>query len=559
MFTARARGATVEPRALWRAFGVLFGIAALVAVAYVVPSLHALRPWVLGGTYVPFWNIVGRELMGQGEQLEADAARVAKLRRQTQTARLAGLRRQAQAVASHIRRTLSRMEAANPVFPAYVPPTELETPEYGVEPAEALDYYYRKLTLTDLGTPGAIARAGHWGDSVLGVDGITAAIRRRLQTRFGDAGHGFHLMDRYNPSYQQQGIEFEPGGGWERCLIVQQCQKRDNRYGYGGLIVFSHGGAASLWRTPKQGFGRTVSVFELWFAHQEQGGALELTIDGTRTERVSTHGPQLTDGWYRVELPPGPHTFLVRAQGPGSVRAYGVVLENDGPGVVWDGMALIGGSTHGLRTQDPEHIASQIRHRDLDLLVFLFGGNDLERDWVDLKQSMQPYYAEFSDVLQRFRAGKPELPCLILSVTDHGERSEDDEILSRPFAKKLAAAQREVARQNGCGFFNTYEAMGGEGSVARWYRASPRLISPDLGHPTGAGHEIIGGLVANAILHGYDSFRKRMQGQPFPELSAQRKPARRAVPPPLDGAAQDAGSADQRDAEDGAAATTPDG
>jgi lysophospholipase L1-like esterase len=559
MLTSRARGAKVEPRALSRAFGVLCGIAVVIAIAYVVPSLHALRPWVRGGTYVPFWNIVGRELMGQGKELEAEAARVANLRRQTQPLRFAGLRRQTQAVASHTQRTLSRVEAANPVFPAYAPPAELETPEYGVEPAEALDYYYRKLTLVDLGTPGAIARAGHWGDSVLGVDGITSAIRRRLQARFGDAGHGFHLMDRYNPSYQQQGVEFEAGGGWERCLIVQQCQRQDNRYGYGGLIVFSHGGAASVWRTPKEGFGQTVSAFELWFAHQEGGGELELTIDGARTERVSTHGTHLADGWYRVDLSPGPHSFRVRAQGPGRVRAYGVVLENDGPGVVWDGMALIGGSTRGLRTQDAEHIASQIRRRDLDLLVFLFGGNDMERNWVDLKQSMQPYYDEFSDVLQRFRAGKPELPCLILSVTDHGERTEGDDIVSRPFAKELAAAQREVARQNGCGFFDTYEAMGGEGSVARWFRASPRLISPDLGHPTGAGHEVIGGLVANAILHGYESFRWRMRGQPFPERSAERQAVRRDIPTPFDSAAQDAGSADQRDAGDGAAATLPDG
>ncbi len=553
-----APGAKVERRALSRAFGILCGIGAVIALAYGVPALHALRPWVLGGSYVPFWNIVGRELMGQGKELDAEAARVTKLRRQTQAARAATLRRPILAVASNARAALSRVEGPKPVFPAYVPPAELETPEYRIEPAEALDYYYRKLTLADLGTPGAIARAGHWGDSVLGVDGITSAIRRRLQGRFGDAGHGFHLMDRYNPSYQQQGIEFEPGGGWERCLIVQQCQRQNNRYGYGGLVVFSHGGAASVWRTPTQGFGQTVSGFEMWFAHQEQGGELEVTIDDAQTSRVSTQGPHLQDGWHRVELNPGPHSFLVRALGPGNVRAYGVVLENDGPGVVWDGMALIGGSTRGLRTQDPEHIASQIRQRDLDLLVFLFGGNDMERNWVDLKQSMKPYYEEFADVLERFRAGKPQAACLILSVTDHGERTEYDEIVSRPFAKELAAAQREVARQNGCGFFNTYEAMGGEGSVARWYRASPRLISPDLGHPTGAGHEVIGGLVSNAILHGYEAFRRRMQGQPFPELRAPPKPARRAVVAPVGEAAHDAGGGAHGDAGDGAAATAPD-
>jgi lysophospholipase L1-like esterase len=497
-----------EGRSEWRAFGrlggLLAGLVAAIAATYVAPVLHPLRPWVPGGDYVPFWNVVGREWLGEGKLLEAETAKLAELQRQTETAARTA--------------PTPRKSAPPPVptFPAHASETKVEPPEHGIEPPEALDHYFRKLTLADLGVPGAIARAGHWGDSVLGVDGITSAIRRRLQTRFGDAGHGFHLMDRYNPSYRQQGIEFEPGTGWSRCLVVNECKKQDRRYGYGGLTVSSGGTFPATWRTPKKGFGQTVSVFELWFAHQEKGGDVEIVIDGKDKITVSTRGPHLEDGWHRLSVPAGRHSFSVRAAGGGNVRAYGVVLENDGPGVVWDGMALIGGSSRGLRTQHPDHIASQIRHRDLDLIVFMFGGNDMERNYVDLTDSMQLYYDEYGDVLKHFRAGKPEAACLIMSVTDHGKRMADNSIQSRKFAKQLSKAQREVARQNGCGFFDTYEAMGGTGTAARWFRAG--LLAPDLGHPTGAGHEVIAGLVANAILHGYEEYRRRMVGKPLPEL-----------------------------------------
>lgn len=495
-----------EREAFGRLAGLAAGLLLLLGLTYVVPPLRPLRPWVPGGDYVPFWNIVGRELLGEGKVLEAEATKLAKLEKLT-TGPTEPAPRPAAAPAPQ-----------GAVFPPYAPASPLEPPERKIEQPEALDGYYRKLTLVDLGVPGAIARAGHWGDSVLGVDGITSWIRGRLQGRFGDAGHGFHMMDRYHASYRQQGVEFQPVNGWLRCLIVFECNKRDHRYGYGGLLATSSGGSEGMWATPDQGFGRNVSRFEVWFARQERGGNLEIRIDDDQRVIVATEGPHLQDAWHEVRVNPGPHRFGVRAAGGGHVRAYGVVLENDGPGVVWDGMALISGSTRSLRTHDPEHIASQIRHRDLDLVAFMFGGNDMERNYVDLKESMQPYYDEYAEVLKKYRAAKPGLSCLVLSVLDHGYRKPGGGVGSRAFAKKLSRAQKEIARLNGCAFFDTFEATGGTGTAARWIRSG--LMAGDLGHPTSWGHKVIGGLVSNALLYGYEQYRARRVGQPLPELDA---------------------------------------
>lgn len=507
-----ASGVHSERAAFRRALGLALGLAMAIAATYAVPALRVLRPWVPGGTYVPFWNLVGREFLGEGKKLRAEQRALEELQRSTALALPSAPEPKPAAPAAP-----APLQEA--VFPPYAQ-VRVAPPDHLLEPPEAVERFLRKLTLVDLGVEGTVARAGHWGDSVLGVDGITSGIRRRLQTRFGDAGHGFHLMDRYNPSYRQQGIEFVPGGGWNRCLVVFECSREDRRYGYGGLIARSNGGAAAMWSTTSTGFGKTASLFELWFAYQEQGGRLEVSIDGQDKYVVDTRGPHLEDGFYLVSVQPGAHSFTVRALGGGPVRTYGVVLENDGPGVVWDGISLIGGSTRGLRTQLPEHIAGQVRRRGLDLVVFMFGGNDLARVHVDLKGSMEPYYAEYSEVLKNFRAGRPEADCLIMSVTDHGERLPDGRIQSRQFAKRLARAQREVARRNGCAFFDTYEATGGEGTAGRWYSATPRLISPDLGHPNGLGHEVIAGLLAKALLHAYDEYRVRMAGKPLPELGA---------------------------------------
>jgi lysophospholipase L1-like esterase len=195
-----------------------------------------------------------------------------------------------------------------------------------------------------------------------------------------------------------------------------------------------------------------------------------------------------------------------------------VVLERDVPGVVWDSLALIGSFTQRLDYQDPEHIQNQIAHRDLDLLVFTLGGNDVQREKMDLYRTMQPYEDEYRRVIAKFRAGKPEAACLVTSVTDHGERVGAHGIRSRRIVPKLVEAQREVAKEQGCAFFDLFTAMGGEGSIERWYRSKPPLAGGDLGHPTSEGHEVLAALLYQALMHGYAEYRERMAGEPLPEL-----------------------------------------
>jgi hypothetical protein len=150
----------------------------------------------------------------------------------------------------------------------------------------------------------------------------------------------------------------------------------------------------------------------------------------------------------------------------------------------------------------------------------MYGGNDMERGYVDLSESMQPYYDEYGEAIQKYRADKPGLSCLVMSLTDHGKRETSGAITSRAYAGVLSRAQRKIAADNGCGFFDTYQATGGPGTAARWFRARPQLLSPDLGHPSPFGHDLVASLVTQALLYGYEDYRQRMVGKPLEELAA---------------------------------------
>jgi lysophospholipase L1-like esterase len=537
-------------RARHRLLGAALTLAGLLALPYVVPQLEPLRPWHPEGGYVPFWNITARPSMAQQELEQQQLADFEKIAVSAETTGMASVASreapgatavppEAPAIGTGRRVAVQRQvapragrasdSAPGAVFPEAVSP-EAVFPEYGghpdddekvgqeIENPEALAHYLGQLTLTDLKIEGAITRAGQWGDSVLGGDGLTNAIRKRLQERFGDAGHGFHALSRYSIGYAHRGVRFQDRGGWKSCEIIFKCRP-DARYGYAGVHSSSASGGQSMWQTAKDAPGDRVSRFELWYQKSPDGGRFELEIDGGAKVQIDTRGPAASDAVEVFPLEDGPHSFELRAAGGGTSRGYGVVLERDVPGVVWDELSLIGSFTQRLDYQNAEHLGWQLRRRDIDLMVFIFGGNDVQREFDDLKTEMRPYEDEYKRVLRKFRSGRPEASCLVMSLIDHGARSEGG-VRTRPIVPRLVASQRKVAGEVGCAFFDTFHAMGGVNSIARWLRARPQLAAPDYSHPTFAGQGVIATLLYRALMHEYAEYRQKNVGAPLPELSS---------------------------------------
>jgi lysophospholipase L1-like esterase len=358
---------------------------------------------------------------------------------------------------------------------------------------------------------------------VIGGDGLTDHIRQLLMARFGDAGHGFHALSRYSVGYRHRGVVFQDHEGWDSCHIIFRCRP-ERRYGYGGVSTRSAGGGRSSFRTTRQGFGQHVSRFELWYGKHPEGGRFQIKVDGRVVRVIDTRAPALADAVETVNVEDGAHEFEVAALGGGVARGYGVVLERAEPGVVWDELSQIGAFTQRLDHQDAAHIASQVARRDVDLMVFILGGNDVQRGTTDLKSDMSKYEAEYTRVLRKFRAGKPQASCLLMSLIDHGERHAGT-IRSRPVMFRLVASQRKVAHDEGCAFFDTFEAMGGEGSIGRWYQARPQLAAKDLIHPSVAGQRQLATWLYQALMAGYADYRRRNAGGPLPELDTARDPS----------------------------------
>jgi lysophospholipase L1-like esterase len=113
------------------------------------------------------------------------------------------------------------------------------------------------------------------------------------------------------------------------------------------------------------------------------------------------------------------------------------------------------------------------------------------------------------EVVRRLHTALPGASVLLMSPMDRGERKMSGEIETIPVLPRLVEIEARVASETGAAFFNTFEAMGGEGTMSRWYSAEPRLVSADFIHPMPAGAKIVGELLYRALRDGYNDYKLR--------------------------------------------------
>jgi len=377
------------------------------------------------------------------------------------------------------------------------------------DPTRALDHFYSALALTEAKKQGSITRISHYGDSPITNDGITGTVRRLMQERFGDAGHGFILVDRPWEWYGHQAITFTTSGGWSDDSLMNPMTK-DGMFGLGGVTFNASPGKTAHFAPATTGdTGRNFSRMDVYYLAQPNGGQFTVSANGETNLTVSTISDAAKSAFQEIKsAKPGANTFEIKTVS-GSVRMFGAVLENDGPGVVYDSLG-VNGAYAGLlaRVMNEQHWAEQLRHRKPDLLILNYGTNESEYASDD---QMARYEKDLREVVRRARAALPEVSILIVSPMDRGKHAAGGRVITLDSIPKIVEMQHRVARDTGCAFLNLYAAMGGEGTMARWHDGRHHLVGGDLTHPTADGGITVGVLIYNALSEGYSDHRARIR------------------------------------------------
>jgi lysophospholipase L1-like esterase len=187
------------------------------------------------------------------------------------------------------------------------------------------------------------------------------------------------------------------------------------------------------------------------------------------------------------------------------VRIFGWSFEKDKPGIIYNSLGVNGGQVQmALRYFDIGQWAAEMQHEQPDLVVINYGTNEsVFPDYIE-----RYYEKELRSLIERVRASLPHVSLLIMSPMDRGVRDSGGEIVTPDVLPRIVEIQARVAMDMGCAFFNTFEAMGGPGTMAKWYTQQPRMVTADFMHPLPAGAKIVGGLLNKALCDGFDRFKK---------------------------------------------------
>jgi lysophospholipase L1-like esterase len=373
-----------------------------------------------------------------------------------------------------------------------------------IENEAALSAFHSALGELEAGRlPGGKLRILAYGASHTQGDVYTSYLRYYLQSRFGDGGLGFVQAAKLDKRYHRLDLQIESSG-----FVIQHAQRNaPDARGWFGLL-----GAAAVSASPAahasllHGTARRaplgavdVSVYAMGSPH---AGGLRLLIDGNPRATWSTRSPVPKLIVHRSSSPSGFSRLSVKPAGDGSVRLFGVSVENRAPGIVVDTLGISGTRAANWLKWDETSWAEQVGLRNPYLVTLAYGTNETTDD----HQPIERYERDLDLVLARLKRAAPQSSCLLIGPADVAKK-KNGTWKRRGRLEPIIEVQRRQAFAHGCGFWDTRRFMG-QGGIARWARSAPSMASTDHVHLTRRGYVKLGLVLGDALLRAYDEKRR---------------------------------------------------
>lgn len=370
--------------------------------------------------------------------------------------------------------------------------------DYSDSTLRGMTSFYRALD--ELAVQPRPVRIAYFGDSFIEADILTADLREMLQKRYGGCGVGFvtitSMTSGFRPTVRHS------FGGWQSHSVMDSVFFDRSKQGVSGHYFIPNSGAYVELRGQKTyaSLLDTCQRASIFFYNR---GEVSLSVRVNRGEAV-TETFQPIDDLQKMTVEGNIGSVRWAVERADSTLFYGLAMDGVS-GITVDNFSLRGSSGLSLRSVPVWMMREFNEQRPYDLIILQFGLNVA----TERGRNYDRYIAGMQTTLQHLKSAFPQAGILVVSVGDRDYKTEDGDLRTMPGIKNLVRYQQNLAADESVAFWNMFEAMGGEGSMAEMVHAKPSLANYDYTHINFRGGKHLAGLLYDALIYGKEQYDRR--------------------------------------------------
>ena len=350
---------------------------------------------------------------------------------------------------------------------------------------------------------GKTYRIMHYGDSQIEMDRITSVLRQKLQELFG--GSGPNMIPAIQPVSTISVTQH--ANNLTRYMVYGDAARAShNRYGVMSQFGQVRGnGSISFTRTShSQSFAKAkeISSVSVLLGKNSKGFTATLKCDTIASDAKvlpACDSVSLITWTLPTNVKHGTINFK------GNADIYAVLLDGEA-GVAIDNVALRGCSGTIFTRINENTLRQSFDLLNTRLIILQFGGNRMPG--ISSPKNIPPYIAELEKQIQYMKRVAPKATFLFVGPADMG-KSYGGKIGTWKNLPELNDSLRALALRNDMAYWDMFNVMGGEGSMAQWVRHKPPMAGPDYVHFTIYGAQEIGSNLAKSFTTYYDFYKLR--------------------------------------------------
>jgi len=350
---------------------------------------------------------------------------------------------------------------------------------------------------------GKTYRIMHYGDSQIEMDRISSVVRQKLQELFG--GSGPNMVPPIQPIPTISVSQYN--NGLSRYMVYGDANRAShNRYGVmsqfgqvngNGSITFVQSSHSQSLEKVKE-----ISTVSVLLGRNSQDFAITLKCDTLPAETktlAANDSVSLVTWQLPVNVRRGTLNFK------GNAEIYAVLLDGE-PGVALDNVSLRGCSGTIFTRINEAVMRQSFELLNTRLIIMQFGGNRMPG--ISSPKNITPYMTELETQINYIKRVAPKAKVLFIGPADMG-RSYNGKMDTWRGLPQLNDSLRAMALRNDVAYWDMFNVMGGQGSMAQWVKHNPPLAGPDYIHFTFRGAQSIGTDLAKSFTTYYDFYQLR--------------------------------------------------